>query len=98
MYVMEGEMCDRINMFNIEDSLKDNKEIRKYLREHFNNNNPVKTNKKLDELFLRFKLECCMLRMSDYLYNLIKKIYENEECYLKKHTEKKTRKKSKIDL
>ena len=71
----EEEIEEDINVYNINDNLKHNKEIQGYLRKYYNENNPIRTNKKLDKLFYYFKEDLISLKMGWEIKKILKKIY-----------------------
>ena len=74
MYVEDSELDDMINKYHIGDELKTNKEILNYLRRNYNNNHPIITKKKFEDIWDLFKNDMCSLRMNQIIYEIMEKI------------------------
>ena len=71
----DDDLDPMINPFVLNmNELKKNKDILLYLREHYNNNSPIITKKRMEDIFYRFEMDCCCMRMNKKIYNLISKL------------------------
>ncbi len=74
MFFNNNEISEYINIYNIGEDLKSNKEILRYLRKYYNHNKPIITNKRLDKIFFIFKEDMINKPMDFEINNILKKI------------------------
>ena len=70
----EEDFDETINKYHIGDDLKDNKKIQRYLRKYYNNNHPIITKKRFDDIWIDFKLRMGMIRPDEEIMNILDNI------------------------
>ncbi len=71
-----GYEDDRINCFNIQDYMKKDKGLLKYLKGTYNKNRPIIGKKRFEYIWYVFIMDCANTSMKDELYNIILNIPE----------------------
>lgn len=69
-----GELNERVNCYNIQDYMKDDKDLRRYLKSYYNYNRPIITKKKFEDIWFFFKEDCINKPMNNTIFFIIKNI------------------------